>query len=332
METKYDVIALGELLIDFNQAALNDNGNYLYEAAAGGAPCNVLSMLQKLGRKTAFIGKVGKDSFGEYLKETIEDIGINTDNLLMTSAANTSLAFVSRNAYGDRCFQFYRDPGADMLLRKDEVIAANIAKSKIFHFGTLSFTSTDTKEATCYAVECAEEAGKLISFDPNIRINLWNDPQEARKAMDYGLKKCDILKISDEELFFLTGIRDQDEAMKILKATYEIPFICLTMGRNGSCAYYHDRKIQMGAFLQEKTVDTTGAGDSFMGALLFQATRKGFSIDQLSVDELKSIAGFADACSAGSTRKYGSMDVMTTMEDARWIMENIPLKQPTYDF
>ena len=207
METKYDVIALGELLIDFNQAALNDNGNYLYEAAAGGAPCNVLSMLQKLGRKTAFIGKVGKDSFGEYLKETIEDIGINTDNLLMTSAANTSLAFVSRNAYGDRCFQFYRDPGADMLLRKDEVIAANIAKSKIFHFGTLSFTSTDTKEATCYAVECAEEAGKLISFDPNIRINLWNDPQEARKAMDYGLKKCDILKISDEELFFQTGIR-----------------------------------------------------------------------------------------------------------------------------
>ena len=162
METKYDVIALGELLIDFNQAALNDNGNYLYEAAAGGAPCNVLSMLQKLGRKTAFIGKVGKDSFGEYLKETIEDIGINTDNLLMTSAANTSLAFVSRNAYGDRCFQFYCDPGADMLLRKDEVIAANIAKSKIFHFGTLSFTSTDAKEATCYAVECAEEAGKLF--------------------------------------------------------------------------------------------------------------------------------------------------------------------------
>jgi fructokinase len=319
METKYDVIALGELLIDFNQAALNDNGNYLYEAAAGGAPCNVLSMLQKLGRKTAFIGKVGKDSFGEYLKETIEDIGINTDNLLMTSAANTSLAFVSRNAYGDRCFQFYRDPGADMLLRKDEVIAANIAKSKIFHFGTLSFTSTDAKEATCYAVECAEEAGKLISFDPNIRINLWNDPQEARKAMDYGLKKCDILKISDEELFFLTGIRDQDEAMKILKATYEIPFICLTMGRNGSCAYYHDRKIQMGAFLQEKTVDTTGAGDTFMGCVLNFVLDHG--LDDLQEEEIRQMLRFSSVASSIITTRYGALKVMPEKEEIERILK-----------
>lgn len=321
METKYDVIALGELLIDFNQAALNDNGNYLYEAAAGGAPCNVLSMLQKLGRKTAFIGKVGKDSFGEYLKETIEDIGINTDNLLMTSAANTSLAFVSINAYGDRCFQFYRDPGADMLLRKDEVIAANIAKSKIFHFGTLSFTSTDTKEATCYAVECAEEAGKLISFDPNIRINLWNDPQEARKAMDYGLKKCDILKISDEELFFLTGIRDQDEAMKILKATYEIPFICLTMGRNGSCAYYHDRKVQMNAFVQEKTVDTTGAGDTFMGCVLNFVLDHG--LDGLEEEEIRQMLRFSSAAASIITTRYGALKVMPDQEEIQKYMKDV---------
>ena len=293
METKYDVIALGELLIDFNQAALNDNGNYLYEAAAGGAPCNVLSMLQKLGRKTAFIGKVGKDSFGEYLKETIEDIGINTDNLLMTS---TSLAFVSRNAYGDRCFQFYRDPGADMLLRKDEVIAANIAKSKIFHFGTLSFTSTDTKEATCYAVECAEEAGKLISFDHNIRINLWNDPQEARKAMDYGLKKCDILKISDEELFFQTGIRDQDEAMKILKATYEIPFICLTMGRNGSCAYY-------------------------MGCVLNFVLDHG--LDGLEEEEIRQMLRFSSAAASIITTRYGALKVMPDQEEIQKYMKDV---------
>ena len=278
-------------------------------------------MLQKLGRKTAFIGKVGKDSFGEYLKETIEDIGINTDNLLMTSAANTSLAFVSRNAYGDRCFQFYRDPGADMLLRKDEVIAANIATSKIFHFGTLSFTSTDTKEATCYAVECAEEAGKLISFDPNIRINLWNDPQEARKAMDYGLKKCDILKISDEELFFLTGIRDQDEAMKILKATYEIPFICLTMGRNGSCAYYHDRKVQMNAFVQEKTVDTTGAGDTFMGCVLNFVLDHG--LDGLEEEEIRQMLRFSSAAASIITTRYGALKVMPDQEEIQKYMKDV---------
>ena len=317
METKFDVIALGELLIDFNQGALNEHGNYLYEAAAGGAPCNVLSMLQKLGKKTAFIGKIGKDSFGEYLKETIEDIGINTDNLLMTSAANTSLAFVSKNADGDRCFQFYRNPGADMLLRKEEVISGNIVCSRIFHFGTLSFTSPDAKEATCYAVACAKEAGRLVSFDPNIRLNLWNDPEEARQAMDYGLKKCDILKISDEELAFLTGTGDQDEAMKTLKSTYGIPLICLTMGKNGSCAYYHDRKVQMNAFIQEETIDTTGAGDTFMGCVLNFVLDHG--LEDLREEEIRQMLMFSSAASSIITTRYGALKVMPEREEIQRI-------------
>ena len=265
----------------------------------------------------------GESSFSTSVQDQLDKNNVSSEelNLLMTSAANTSLAFVSRNAYGDRCFQFYRDPGADMLLRKDEVIAANIAKSKIFHFGTLSFTSTDTKEATCYAVECAEEAGKLISFDPNIRINLWNDPQEARKAMDYGLKKCDILKISDEELFFLTGIRDQDEAMKILKATYEIPFICLTMGRNGSCAYYHDRKVQMNAFVQEKTVDTTGAGDTFMGCVLNFVLDHG--LDGLEEEEIRQMLRFSSAAASIITTRYGALKVMPDQEEIQKYMKDV---------
>ena len=318
---KFDVTALGELLVDFTENGMSAQGNPLLEANPGGAPCNVLSMLQNLGKKTAFIGKVGADMFGTMLTQAVKDQGINIDNLVTDDTVHTTLAFVHTGVDGDRDFSFYRNPGADMMLREEEIQQEIFADTKIFHFGTLSFTSTDAKEATCYAVECAEEAGKLISFDPNIRINLWNDPQEARKAMDYGLKKCDILKISDEELFFLTGIRDQDEAMKILKATYEIPFICLTMGRNGSCAYYHDRKVQMNAFVQEKTVDTTGAGDTFMGCVLNFVLDHG--LDGLEEEEIRQMLRFSSAAASIITTRYGALKVMPDQEEIQKYMKDV---------
>lgn len=205
MQKQYDVTALGELLIDFTENGVSEQGNVLLEANPGGAPCNVLAMLQKLGKRTAFIGKVGKDQFGRLLKETIELAGIDSRNLVMDEEVNTTLAFVHTDKDGDRDFSFYRNPGADMMLKKFEIQPAVIESSKIFHFGTLSFTHEEVKEATKFAVKCAKEAGIHISFDPNLREPLWKDLEDAKKAMVYGFQNCDILKIADNELQFFTG-------------------------------------------------------------------------------------------------------------------------------
>ena len=197
-----DVIALGELLIDFTENGVSGNGNPILEANPGGAPCNVLAMLQKLGHKTAFIGKVGKDSFGDYLQETVAGLGIDTDNLLRDEEIPTTLAFVHTAPDGDRSFSFYRNPGADMMLKKTEIAYDRLKDTRIFHFGTLSMTHEDVREATKAAVACASEGGALISFDPNYRPLLWKDEGLAREMMRYGFECCDIMKIADDEILF----------------------------------------------------------------------------------------------------------------------------------
>lgn len=222
MQKQYDVTALGELLIDFTENGVSEQGNALLEANPGGAPCNVLAMLQKLGKRTAFIGKVGKDQFGRLLKETIESAGIDSRNLVMDEEVNTTLAFVHTDKDGDRDFSFYRNPGADMMLKKFEIQPAVIESSKVFHFGTLSFTHEEVKEATKFAVKCAKEAGIHISFDPNLREPLWKNLEDAKKAMAYGFQNCDILKIADNELQFFTGEEDFDQAVSILQENYKI--------------------------------------------------------------------------------------------------------------
>ena len=184
MERKYDVIALGELLIDFTDNGLSSQGNPLLEANPGGAPCNVLSMLAKLSKKTAFIGKVGKDMFGKQLRETIKDVGIDDTYLLDDEEVHTTLAFVKTYENGDRDFSFYRNPGADMMLKEEEVPLDALRDCRVFHFGTLSMTHEDVRKATKKAVETAKEAGALISFDPNLRPPLWDDLEEAKKQID----------------------------------------------------------------------------------------------------------------------------------------------------
>ena len=207
----YDVIALGELLVDFTNNGTSDQGNMLFEANPGGAPCNVLAILAKLGKKTAFIGKVGNDMFGAMLKGTIERVGISSKELKVDKNVNTTLAFVHTFPDGDRAFSFYRNPGADMMLTEDEVDDTFVQSTKIFHFGTLSMTHENVRNATKKAVKAAKKNGSLISFDPNLREPLWESLEEAKKQMEYGFEQCDILKISDNEIQFITGIEDDSK-------------------------------------------------------------------------------------------------------------------------
>ena len=204
-EKKYDAVALGELLIDFTQNGTSEQGNWLMEANPGGAPCNVLAMLTKLGKKTSFIGKVGNDMFGKMLCEKIKSIGIGTENLVLSSTEKTTLAFVHTAPDGDRSFSFYRNPGADASLEKNEISEKLISSAKIFHYGTLSMTNSTVNEATEYALTLAEKHGILRSFDPNLRLMLWDNESHAKERILYGISKCSMLKIAEEELEFITG-------------------------------------------------------------------------------------------------------------------------------
>ena len=234
----YDVTALGELLIDFTESGISSQGNPLLEANPGGAPCNVLAMLSKLGKRTAFIGKVGADMFGRQLAETINEVGICTDGLVTDASVPTTLAFVHTFADGEREFSFIRNPGADMMLSKQEVRTDLIRDSKIFHFGTLSSTHAGVREATRFAIDTAIESGAMLSFDPNLREPLWKNLEDAKTEIEYGFSKCNLLKISDNEVEFLFGHSDYDRAARELLEKYsQMQLICITLGGNGSCAY-----------------------------------------------------------------------------------------------
>lgn len=261
--SSYDVTALGELLIDFTENGISTQGNPILEANPGGAPCNVLAMLNKLGKKTAFIGKVGNDMFGRMLAGEVEKSGTDVSNLIFDDQIPTTLAFVHTKPDGDRDFSFYRNPGADMMLKKEEVMTQIIQNSRIFHFGTLSSTHEGVREATRYAIDVAKNSGKLISFDPNLREPLWKSLEDAKREIAYGLSKCDILKISDNEVEFMTGTTDYAKGAAILRETYHnISLMFVTLGREGSRAYYKDLTVEVAPFLQENTIETTGAGDT----------------------------------------------------------------------
>ena len=320
LQKKYDVTALGELLIDFTENGLSGQGNALLEANPGGAPCNVLAMLGKLGKKTAFIGKVGKDQFGDMLRQTIEDVGIDAESLVSDAEVHTTLAFVHTYPDGDRDFSFYRNPGADMMLRKEEVSRDKIQNSRIFHFGTLSFTHEGVREASEYAVQCAKEAGTLISFDPNLREPLWNNLEDARKAIEYGLECCDILKIADNELVFMTGESDYDKGAVLLQEKYHIPLVCVTLGKNGSRAYYKNIRVAAEPFLQENTIETTGAGDTFTGCMLNAILEKG--LDDLKEEDLYHMLQFANAGASLITTKRGALKVMPEKEEIEQLINS----------
>lgn len=318
MEKCYDVVALGEMLVDFTMNGQSSQGNNMFEACPGGAPCNVLAMLNKLGKKTAFIGKVGNDQFGKLLKETINEIGIESKGLVLDEEINTTLAFVHTYPDGDREFSFYRKPGADMMLAEDEVDYDLIRQAKIFHFGTLSMTDEPVKSTTKKALQTAKEAGCLISFDPNLRPPLWKSLDQAKEMMEYGFGFCDILKISDNEIQFVSGKEDYDEGIKYLQEKYQIPLIFLTLGKEGSRAYYKDMCVERGGFTM-KTIETTGAGDTFCGSSLNGILDRDF--ENLSEEDLGQILTFANAAAALITTKKGAIRSMPEKEDVEALLK-----------
>lgn len=309
----YDVVALGELLIDFIQNGSSRNGNLLFEANPGGAPCNVLAMLARLGYRTAFIGKVGNDSFGKMLGKAIQETGISAEGLVYDSNVNTTLAFVHSLAGGDRDFSFYRNPGADLMLTEQEVSKKLIEECRIFHFGSLSLTSEPAKTTTKRAVDFAKQAGKLISFDPNYRELLWESEEQAKEAAWYGIGVCDILKIADNEIKWLTGLEDYDEGVRAIKKRSWAKLINVTLGRQGSIAYYQDKKIFRKSFLSDRTIDTTGAGDTFCAGVLGFVLEH--SLNDLKVEELEKMLTFANAAASIVTTRKGALRSMPDKEE-----------------
>ena len=313
MMSKYDVTALGELLIDFTENGTSKQGNPILEVNPGGAPCNVLSMLTRLGHTTNFIGKIGKDMFGTLLNNALDEVGVGTDGLVYDDEVHTTLAFVHTAPDGDRDFSFYRNPGADMMLSVDDVKEEQIKESRIFHFGTLSMTHEGCRAASQKAIEIAEQNGCILSFDPNLREPLWSSLDAAKEQILYGMAHCQILKISDNEITWLTGEEDFDEGVRWIKSRFNIPLILVSLGRDGSRAYTDTCKVEVPAYVQPNTIETTGAGDTFCASVLHYVLEHGYK--DLSEDQLKEMINFANAAASIVTTRKGALRVMPTKEE-----------------
>lgn len=310
MNKSFDVVALGELLIDFTENGSSAQGNGLFEACPGGAPCNVLAMLRKTDKTCAFVGKVGNDMFGRLLKDTIEQAGINADSLLMDDEIPTTLAFVKTFANGDRDFSFYRKPGADMMLKEEELPLDVIQGAKIFHFGTLSMTHDSVRKATEKAVSAAKEGGALISFDPNLRPPLWSSLEQAKEAIAWGLSKCDILKIADNELLFMTGEYDFYKGAAILQQQYpNIRILNVTAGADGSYSFYGaEEPVFVPSCKLGGVIETTGAGDTFCASVLNFVLENG--MEGLSKEDRTAMLKFANTAAYIVTTRKGAIRSM----------------------
>lgn len=321
MEKRYDVVALGELLIDFTESGVSGQGNPLLEANPGGAPCNVLAMLAGLSHSVAFVGKVGQDMFGSQLKGALEEVGIDTAGLLMDAEVHTTLAFVHTMPDGDRDFSFYRNPGADMMLNENEVTLCGdmIRGSRIFHFGSLSMTHEGCRQATRRALEIAEEAGVIRSFDPNLREPLWGSLEEAKRQIAFGLSHCDILKISDNEIQWLTGEEDYDRGVAYIRERFDIPLILVSLGKEGSLAFSRSHRAQVLPFLQPDTVETTGAGDTFCALVLHYVLEHG--LKDYSEEALVEMLTYANAGASVITTRKGALRVMPSGKEIEALLE-----------
>lgn len=302
----YDVAALGELLIDFTCLSTDADGYPTMAAHPGGAPANYLAALTKFGAKTAMIGKVGNDAFGRLLIKTLKGTGIDTRGMLVSDDVFTTLAFVTLDDSGDREFSFARKPGADTQLRFDEIDLSVIDASKVLHFGTMSMTNEPARDATYKAVEYAAGHGKLISFDPNLRKPLWDDLDEAKRQMLWGLRHADVVKISDEETEFLFGIAPEEAAKHIIDS-FGVRLVYVTCGAEG-CFYRTKTASGFVKALSGIAVkDTTGAGDIFGGSAMYGLLRAGGVPEKLTAEELENIVSFACASAGLSTTRAGGI-------------------------
>ena len=316
---KYDVVALGELLIDFTDNGPSSQGNPLYEANPGGAPCNVLAMLRKLGYEAAFVGKVGADGFGKQLADVLKETGIATEGLRWDEYVHTTLAVVHTLPGGDRDFSFYRNPGADMMLTEEELPLDMIENCRIFHFGTLSMTHEGVRKATLKAIEVAKANGALISFDPNLRPPLWESLDDAAEQIHVGLGLCDVLKIADNEIEFMTGETDFDKGAAILQERYpNIKILNVTAGADGSYSYSCGHRVFVPSFKLGGTIETTGAGDTFCASVLGFVLAHG--VENLTEGQLTQMLRFANAAAYLVTTKKGAIRSMPEKADVEAIL------------
>lgn len=301
-----DVVALGELLIDFAPVSTDESGYPTLKAQPGGAPGNFLAALQKYGCSTALLGKVGDDAFGRLLVGTLNERGIETRGIVMDPAVFTTLAFVTLDATGNRSFSFARKPGADTCLRTDELDLSLLDECRVFHFGTLSLTGEPARSATRAAVAYAKEHGKLISFDPNLRKPLWPSDDAAKEQIEWGLHQADIVKISDEEIEFLWGLSPEEGAQKLL-AEYGVRLVYATLGPKG-CHFANAQGCgEVASPSGIHVVDTTGAGDIFGGSAMSQFLKLNKAPEALTVEEMRAVTRFACCAASLSTQTHGGI-------------------------
>ena len=312
------VIDIGEALIDFipheKGRALNDVENFL--RVPGGAPLNVAAAVAKLGGKSQMLTKLGQDGFGDAILNEVKPLGVDVSRISRTNEANTALAFVSLREDGERDFSFYRNPSADMLLSAEEICVEDFNEKDILHFCSVSLIDAPIKEAHRRAIEIAKEKGCLISFDPNVRLPLWKNPEDCRKAILEFLPLSNIVKISDEELEFITGIKDEKEALDFL-LTGDVKVIIYTKGTNGAEFITKERVIFSPSF-KVSAQDTTGAGDSFIGSLLYQVAEGEYSLEQLvglSEEKVQEILTFSNATAALTVCKKGAIGALPLKEE-----------------
>lgn len=309
----FDITTVGEILIDLTQTGISDNGIPIYTANPGGAPANVAVAASKLGAKTAFIGKVGNDSFGRFLCDTLKKYNVSTDGVITDKSANTTLAVVSVNENGERSFAFYRKNSADTLLSEYEIIDLQLRNTHILHFGSVSLTAEPSRTATISAVKRAKSFGAVISYDPNYRESLWSSLDEAVEQMKKPLDLVDILKVSDEELPLISEKTDVEDGAKYLCDKYNIKLVLVTLGAKG--AYYRFKDCAGIVDGVSVTVaDTNGAGDTFFGAFLSRMAHMGkYNPSDLTEDEIKDMLAFSNNAAAITTSRSGAIPAMPTI-------------------
>ncbi len=307
-----DITSVGEILIDLTQSGVTDRGIPRFDANPGGAPANLAVAASKLGAKTAFIGKVGRDSFGELLKNTLLENGVDVSGLVTDPAHRTTLAVVSLDSAGERHFSFYRDPSADVELRAEEISEEMLRNTKILHFGSVSLTAEPAKSATLYAVKRARELGALISCDPNYRASLWPDEAKAVVEMRAPLPLADILKVSDEELPLLTGTADLEAGTAAL-TKLGIRLVLVTLGPKGAFYRYGDATGTVPG-VPCAVGDTNGAGDTFFGAFLSQLVKRP-GLNGLEIGDLEAMIAFANRAASLTTSRHGAIPAMPTLEE-----------------
>ncbi len=313
----FDILTIGEMLIDLTQTGVSDAGIPVYTAFPGGAPANVAVAAAKLGAKTAFIGKVGNDAFGKLLVDTVKQNGVNADNMIVSDSANTTLAVVSLQESGERDFSFYRRGFADTLLSDDEISDETLKDTRILHFGSVSLTDEPARSATLNAALRAKNTGATITYDPNYRASLWESADEAIEQMKAPLDIVDILKISDEELPLLAGTDDAESGTKLLSDKYGKMLILLTLGAKG--AYYRFGDLTgMCEGVKVKVADTNGAGDTFFGAFLSSMARLGkFSPSELTENEIRELVSYSNKAASITTSRSGAIPAMPTSEEMK---------------